>query len=165
MSVAKKLDSIAIGIASITGLIFFSTSATVFKNLDGSCSSGTVRNGWAIIQALGACMLVAGIAYFVCAIFGGKCYSDSGSVKTGETYVGIMIVFSLLTCGLAISMLVEYNKLSTDEQNECDDGSKTVKKMTILILVLSIIGIIISGSILVKLNFDAKKKLDMEITP
>ena len=165
MSVAKKLDSIAIGIASLTGLIFFSTSATVFKNLDGSCSSGTVRNGWAIIQALGACMLIAGIAYFICTIFGGKCYSESGASQTGETYVGIMIVFSLFTCGLAITMLVEYNKLSSDEQTECDDGSKTVKKMTVLILILSIIGIITSGSILAKLNIDTKKKLDLEITP
>lgn len=150
----QKSDTIAVIIMTIIGLIFFVMSMSVFKNLDASCPSSVIRDGWAIIQTLGACMIAAGISYFICVLFGGKCYTNIDTVRTSEVYIGIFGVFSLIIVGLCAIMLKEYESLSSTDKQNCDDNTNTTKKLTIFVTIMSGIGIIFSGSMLVKLHLE-----------
>jgi len=154
MANLQKMDTIAVIVMTAIGLIFFIMSMSVFKNLDANCPSSMLRNSWAIIQALGACMVAAGIAYFGCVLFGGNCYSNLDSVRTVEVYISIFGVFSLIIVGLCIGMLKQYGGLSAQDKKNCDDNSNTTKRLTTFVTVLSSIGILLAGGMLVKLHIE-----------
>lgn len=153
----QKSDTIAVIIMTIVGLIFFIMSISVFKNLDANCPSSALRDGWALIQALGACMVAAGASYFACVLFGGKCYTNSEDIRTSEVYIGIFGVFSLVIVGMCAVMVKDYQNLPPADKKNCDDKSATTKKLTMFVLVLSILGTIFSGSMLVKLHLEENK--------
>lgn len=156
MSSLQKIDSIAIIIMSILGAVFFLMASFVFKNLDANCPSSALRNGWAFIQALGACMLVAGVSYFVCVLFGGNCYSSADSVRTIEVYFGIFAFFCLLIVGLCGGMLKEYSNLSPTDKNNCDDGKNTTKRSIMFVTVISGLGLLGSIGFFIKVHFEEK---------
>lgn len=146
----QKLDSVAVIIMIIIGLIFFFLSMSVFKNLDASCPSSTIRNGWSLIQTLGACMSVAGIAYFVCTN-SGDCYTDNQASRTIEVYLLIFGVFSLIMIGMCSAILKEYQGLSEQDKQNCEDKSKTTQRSTMFVLIMSALGLIFTGGIFIKI--------------
>jgi hypothetical protein len=152
----QKTDTIAVIIMTIIGVMFFIMSISVFKNLDASCPSSMLRDGWALIQALGACMVAAGVSYFVCVLFGGNCYSEMDNVRTSEVYLGIFGVFCLIIAGLCAGMIKEYGDLSAKDKSNCDDDSNTTKRLTMFVTVVSGLGVLISAGMLIKLHFDEK---------
>ena len=155
----QKLDTIAVICMSILGLVFFIMSISVFKNLDASCPSSMLRDGWALIQALGACMITAGIAYFACAIVGGKCYTEIETTRTTEVYLGIFGVFSLVIVGLCAGMLKQYGDLSDDDKNECDDDSNTTKRLTTFVTIMASLGVVFTVSMLIKTHLEENSLL------
>jgi peptidoglycan biosynthesis protein MviN/MurJ (putative lipid II flippase) len=131
-------------------------SISVFKNLDASCPSSTLRDGWALIQALGACMVAAGASYFICVMINRNCYSQVETVRTGEVYFGIFGVFSLVIVGICASMLKEYGDISDKDKANCDDTKNTTKRLTMFVTIMSSMGVLFTGGYLIKLHFDEK---------
>lgn len=157
MLTLQKLDTIAVSIMIIIGLIFFGMSISVFKNLDSTCPSSTLRDGWALIQALGACMVVAGISYFICVAFGEGCYKKVELVRTSEGYIGIFAVFFLIIIGVCSAMLKEYSTISPADIQNCDDSSHTTKRTTIIVTVVSGVGLLLSIGSLFKTYLNQRK--------
>ena len=136
----KYLDGMAVAIVVFFGIMFFGMSISVFKNLDANCPSSTLRDGWAVIQALGALMITAGIYYFICVVFY-DCYRNSDSIRTSEIYFVIFGIFFGIMAIICGSMLKKYKDLQDDSEiQNCDDNSGTTKRLTTTVLVLCVIG-------------------------
>jgi uncharacterized membrane protein HdeD (DUF308 family) len=135
----KYLDGMAVAIVVFFGIMFFGMSMSVFKNLDANCPSSSLRDGWAVIQALGALMITAGIYYFYCVVFN-NCYKNSDSIRTSEVYFGIFGLFFGIMAGICGSMLKNYKDLQDSNKQNCDDNSGTTKRLTTTVLVLCVIG-------------------------
>lgn len=159
MASLQKTDTISIIIASIIGITFFGLSLSVFKNLDANCPSSIIRNGWALIQAIGACMVAAGVSYFICVLFGGRCYENVDYVRTSEIYIAIFGFFFLVVLGICASMLKDYKDLKESEKDNCDDKSNTTQKSTIFITIISGLGLIFSIGYFIKLRLEENKEL------
>ena len=156
MANLQKSDTIAVIGMTIVGLIFFLMSLSVFKNLDADCPSSMLRDGWALIQALGACMVAAGVSYFICVLFGSNCYSQVETVRTGEVYFGIFGVFSLIIVGICAGMLKEYADITDKDKAACDDNNSSTKRLTMFVTIMSAMGVIFSAGYLIKLHFEEK---------
>ena len=154
MTNLQKSDTISVIGMTIVGLIFFLLSLSVFKNLDAGCPSSMLRDGWALIQALGACMAAAGISYFLCVLFGSDCYSKEDTIHTGEVYFGIFGVFCFIIVALCAGMLKEYGNLSAKDKGDCDDNSNTTKRLTMFVTIMSSMGVIFSLGYFIKLHFE-----------
>jgi len=150
----QKIDNMAVIGISLLGLIFFIVACVAFKNIDVSCPSSIIRDGWTVILVLGACMLVAGISFFGCTLMSGdKCYKDSTSIRTLDTYFGIFILFGSFIIGICSAMLNKYSKMSATDLANCDNGT-TNKNYTIMILVFAILIVLFSGGVLARLHIE-----------
>lgn len=153
----QKIDNIAILVMTILGVIFFAVATTAFKNIDVECPSKTIRNGWTVILTLGACMVVSGISFFACTLFSGAdCYHHSTSIRTLDVYFGFFLILGLFMVGMCSAMLDKYNKLSSTDLKSCDDGTSN-KKKAIMILVFSLLIVLFSSGILVKIHLSDKE--------
>lgn len=130
-------DGITVAIFFTTGLLFFGSSIKVFNNLEGSCPSSTVKTGWCLIQALSVCIIISGIAYAICNIFG-YCYNDYTG-RTFEIYIIIFGMFFLFILLLCSAIIAEYDKIDISELSNCDNDNKDLKKLTTFILAMCMI--------------------------
>lgn len=155
-----KVDSIGgLMLLSLIGLIFFIVSTRVFQNLQSSCPSSILRDGWSLIQALGAGLFALGISYFLCAI-NGSCYEggdNNSDSNTAEVYMAFFSILFLVILIMCIAMLVQYSKLTDQEKSNCD-SSNTTKNMTIMVTVMSGFGLLASSGLLIHLNSSEMKK-------
>jgi membrane-anchored glycerophosphoryl diester phosphodiesterase (GDPDase) len=99
-------------------------------------------------------MVAAGLSYFLCVLSGKNCYSQADAVRTGEVYFGIFFVFSLIILGMCAGMLKEYGDISAADKSNCDDNKDTTKRLTMFVTVMSALGMIFAGGMLVKIHFE-----------
>lgn len=158
----QTFDNIAVLAIIALGFIFFILASFAFKSIDSPCPRGIIRNGWTVIQVIGACMVTAGISFFICTLFGGKCYSNIRNVRTAEIYFGGFLVFGLVTLGMASSMINEYKEIGEKPEDKyCDNANKTNKKYLNVIIVLCSIMVVFSIGMLIWLK--KTKKIEEKI--
>lgn len=174
MSNVQKIDAISIIIMSLIGIVFFSLATQAFQNLDADCPSSMIRNGFALIQALGACMAVVGCCYFIClrATKGG-CYKGVDNIRTGEVSIAIFGFFFFVLLGICAGILKEYSKLSDTELLGCENkvldnktgkyyisDNRTTKKMAIGITIICGLGFIFCIGFFIKLRLEELKEVE-----
>jgi len=150
MPLQQKIDSIAVFVLGIVGAVFTLFSAGAFKNIDADCPSAIIRNSWTAILTIGACMITACIAFFVCTLLTGSCYSEMGGIRTADMYFGFFSVFNLVIIGLCSAILKEYGDLKKDKKTSCDDTSENNKKYIFVILILAGLSLLICGGFWIK---------------
>lgn len=153
MKTSQKVDNIAVIVGTILGLVFFSMASLAFQNLDVKCPSFTIRNGWVLIQVLGACMAMGGISFFFCTLRENKCY-DGDINRAIEVYFVLFGILGLIMLGICIVMILEYSKLRT--LSDCDNKNKMGKKSVIFISAISGLIVIFSIAFFVKVRMEEK---------
>ena len=150
----QKVDSIAIFVMGILGMVFVLFSTGAFKNLEADCPSATFRNSWTAIQVIGFCMVVACIGFFLCTLRG-SCY-DANITRAADIYFIVFGLFSMFLVGICSASLKAYDSLSDKEKKDCDSGN-TNKNYMVVIIALSVISLLACAGLWVKDYIIAKR--------
>jgi hypothetical protein len=154
MITLQKLDNIAVIFMIILGIIFFTLSITVFKTLDNNCPSKTVKTGWIFIQVFGLSMVMLGVSFFICTLrSSASCYSGVSDTRSAEFYFATFGVLALVIFGMAISIVAEYDKLSSDDKGVCDPKGN-MKQLGTFIAGIAGLVIVISIGFFVKIHME-----------
>lgn len=154
MITLQKLDNIAVIFMIILGIIFFILSVSVFKTLDNNCISKAVKTGWIFIQVFGVSMVMLGISFFICTLrSSASCYSGVSDTRSAEFYFATFGILALVIFGMSISIVAEYDKLSSDDKDICDPKGN-MKQIGSFIAGISGLVILVSVGFFVKIHME-----------
>jgi len=136
-----QIQNIVLIFICLLGITFFGMGISVSNKLKDDCPSSMIKNGWILIQTLGACMIASVFSFWLC-IFRKGC-EDIDHTNTSLVSLGSLFLINVCIIGVSIGILVEIGK--TKNYSTLCDSSDTVKSSSIVVLVFSMLCSLILG--------------------
>lgn len=154
----QKYDNIAMIAIIIISIFLFVCSCGALKNIDVSCPSSIIREGWTALLAISASLATAGFAFFICSFSkGAKCYEKSLFVRSTDVYFISFILIGIAVVIVSSAMVNRYSKDVITDQDKSSCGSRENKKLAVITLVMACLIIVISGVMMVVDNLPEKE--------
>ena len=119
----KLYDAIFASLMGVIGFGYTYLSVHALNAVSVSCSNSSIKVIWALIEALGICIIVGSLMYWFCRWKSDNCYTNINIWRPIEKYIVWFGVCSLTIAILAGTLFGTYKKLNSAELIACDTSS------------------------------------------